>query len=346
MVSRQQKMPAYRKRLLAFALVVSFVGYGLQEIECQPCLAGDAPTQSATGKSATSKLVIVLPTRKPNGDSATALRLNSKTDVNKSRFISALQKGRRHTKLLAENALISSDTLPQKLKKKLQSVEKIGLFDTGQEILPISSEELSAPEQVKSLEVVKEQPQLEHETLAPAISDQSWASGGTDVDVKIINEISADVSPRLSDKSNSGKDKKSSANKMPKNFAVTQQGLFGNAPEVGVGGRRFEVGNLALWAAPNFHHRPLYFEEPNLERYGQYVGGPCIQSAVSAAHFFGRIPLLPYKIGANPPHSRNYTLGRYRPGNCNPRRVEVPEFSSRGLLYQGLFTTGAVFVVP
>lgn len=104
------------------------------------------------------------------------------------------------------------------------------------------------------------------------------------------------------------------------------------------------------WAAPSVYHRPLHFEEPNLERYGHYVAlvedHTCLQSAVSAAHFFGSLPLMPYKLGADPCWERHYVLGCYRPGTCNPHQLIRPELSARGLLYQGLFTTGAVFVTP
>ncbi|QDU88490.1 hypothetical protein Pla175_18680 [Pirellulimonas nuda] len=104
------------------------------------------------------------------------------------------------------------------------------------------------------------------------------------------------------------------------------------------------------WVAPSLYHWPLYFEQPNVERYGHYVavrdGGNCLQSAACAAHFFATIPVLPYKLGADPCHERQYVLGCYRPGSCNPHRLIRPELSARGLLYQGIFTTGVVFITP
>ncbi|MEX2170647.1 MAG: hypothetical protein WD851_15130 [Pirellulales bacterium] len=104
------------------------------------------------------------------------------------------------------------------------------------------------------------------------------------------------------------------------------------------------------WAAPAVYHRPLYFEQPNVERYGHYVsvckGGNCLQSAVCAAHFFGTVPLLPYKIGADPCCERHYVLGAYRPGSCNPHQLVRPEVSCRGLALQGVAVTGLVFLIP
>ena len=60
--------------------------------------------------------------------------------------------------------------------------------------------------------------------------------------------------------------------------------------------------NTFNWVASCFCSNPLYFEEINLERYGYGCGcfGPCcsscVQSAVSAAHFFGTSSALPYKM--------------------------------------------------
>ena len=38
---------------------------------------------------------------------------------------------------------------------------------------------------------------------------------------------------------------------------------------------------------------PLYFEDPQLERYGHSFP-PCCQPLISGAHFFTRLPILPY----------------------------------------------------
>ncbi len=104
------------------------------------------------------------------------------------------------------------------------------------------------------------------------------------------------------------------------------------------------------WAAPGFYHQPLYFEEVNLERYGNYVGcsycGDCAQSVISTAHFFGTVPFMPYKIGADPCCERQYTLGYSRPGNCNPCQLEYPEKSCHGAVYQGLATAGVIWFIP
>jgi len=71
------------------------------------------------------------------------------------------------------------------------------------------------------------------------------------------------------------------------------------------------------WISPVFHYQPLYFEQPNLERYGNGTH-PIFQPAVSSAHFFTSIALVPYKTLTHHPHEKVYTLGTLRPGNCNP----------------------------
>lgn len=92
-----------------------------------------------------------------------------------------------------------------------------------------------------------------------------------------------------------------------------------NSPELG--GLPWAEYTYA-WHSPVFYHNPLYFEQPNLERYG--IGTyPILQPAVSSAHFFTSIALVPYKTLTQHPCEKYYTLGNLRPGNCNPiqRRV-------------------------
>lgn len=73
------------------------------------------------------------------------------------------------------------------------------------------------------------------------------------------------------------------------------------------------------WSATCMHHRPLYFEEINAERYG-YTVSYALQPVISAAKFFATIPALPYKMVVERPRDCIYTLGHYRPGSCVPRR--------------------------
>ena len=69
------------------------------------------------------------------------------------------------------------------------------------------------------------------------------------------------------------------------------------------------------WESPNVAYRPLYFEDENLERYGNHQGN--FQPLVSGFKFYSTVITLPYRVKASGGQCE-YGLGYYRPGNCNP----------------------------
>jgi hypothetical protein len=71
------------------------------------------------------------------------------------------------------------------------------------------------------------------------------------------------------------------------------------------------------WESASFCYSPLYFEQPNIERYGQGVGRP-FASTVSAVKFGADIVTLPVALVCTPPWECSCTLGHHRPGNCAP----------------------------
>ncbi len=97
------------------------------------------------------------------------------------------------------------------------------------------------------------------------------------------------------------------------------------------------------WKASGTCHKPLYFEDVHLERYG-HSWNPVLQPFLSGAHFFTSVVVLPYKIGLNPPNECMYTLGYYRPGSCAPYMIDPLPLSLRGALLQGAAVTGGVFL--
>ncbi len=99
------------------------------------------------------------------------------------------------------------------------------------------------------------------------------------------------------------------------------------------------------WSATALCHRPLYFEQVNLERYG-YTVCPLLQPAISGAHFFLTIPTLPYKMAAQCPRECVYTLGYYRAGSPAPRRWHHVNWDPTAATVQGLVVTGLVFLIP
>jgi hypothetical protein len=112
-----------------------------------------------------------------------------------------------------------------------------------------------------------------------------------------------------------------------------------NAPKFA--GRDF-APTLFTWKASGTCHKPLYFEDVQLERYG-HSWNPIIQPFASGAHFFVSVPLLPYKMGLRPPNECVYTLGYYRPGNCAPYMLEPIPLSLRAAVFQGVGTAAFAF---
>lgn len=111
-----------------------------------------------------------------------------------------------------------------------------------------------------------------------------------------------------------------------------------------VAGRSF-VPSAIQWKASGLCHKPLYFEEVQLERYGHEIG-PILQPLVSTAHFFGNIAILPYKMGIHPPHECQYSLGYYRPGDCAPYMLPPVPISLRGAAVQAGAVIGGAALVP
>lgn len=119
--------------------------------------------------------------------------------------------------------------------------------------------------------------------------------------------------------------------------------------ECGLGGDEFRPRTWEpitfTWKASALCHKPLYFEQVALERYGHTVGLG-LQPVVSAAHFFLTVPILPYKMGLYPPNECIYTLGYYRPGSCAPYLLDPLPISIRAALFEGAAVTAGVLILP
>ena len=98
------------------------------------------------------------------------------------------------------------------------------------------------------------------------------------------------------------------------------------------------------WKASGLCHKPLYFEEVQVERYGHTVG-PILQPIASGAHFFVSVLALPYSMGMYPPHECMYALGYYRPGSCAPLMIEPIPLSVRGGLAAGGAAVGLSAII-
>jgi len=120
-------------------------------------------------------------------------------------------------------------------------------------------------------------------------------------------------------------------------------------PECGLGNKEYTARSFSpityTWKASGLCHKPLVFEEPQLERYGHSLR-PIFQPICSAAHFFVCVPAMPYILGVETPNECVYTLGYYRPGSCAPYTIDPLPLSVRGLLFQGAAVTGFLLVMP
>jgi hypothetical protein len=92
-------------------------------------------------------------------------------------------------------------------------------------------------------------------------------------------------------------------------------------------------------------HKPLYFEEVQLERYG-HTAGPFRQPIISGAHFMLNLALLPYHMGINPPTECQYVLGYYRPGNCAPWMIPPFPLSLEGAKWEIGAALGMIYLIP
>lgn len=96
------------------------------------------------------------------------------------------------------------------------------------------------------------------------------------------------------------------------------------------------------WKASALCHKPLYFQQPKLERYGHTFG--ILTPIISMGHFFVMVPCLPYNMGMELPWECVYPLGWYRPGDCAPYTIGPLPLSLRGAALQGVVTTGFWFL--
>jgi hypothetical protein len=99
------------------------------------------------------------------------------------------------------------------------------------------------------------------------------------------------------------------------------------------------------WKASGLCHKPLYFEQVGVERYGHSMT-PLLQDVMCGVHFFATLPCLPYLIGMCPPHECQYSLGYYRPGNCAPYLVDPLPLSARGGLLEATAIIGGILIIP
>lgn len=133
--------------------------------------------------------------------------------------------------------------------------------------------------------------------------------------------------------------------RMPEGYKDYSESLFPATPNSNVGHRLDGPDIVHTWEAANLWHQPLYFDDQLLERYGE-TPLPRYQPILSAAHFFGTIPMMPYKMSIDRPFDCVSTLGYYRPGSPTPcigRRIPR---DARAFTWESGAWLGLVFLVP
>jgi hypothetical protein len=116
-----------------------------------------------------------------------------------------------------------------------------------------------------------------------------------------------------------------------------------------IGGAPFQWRAFApttfTWTASALCHKPLYFEDVQLERYG-HMFGPWLQPFASGVQFFATFPILPYEMGLELPNECMYTLGYYRPGDCAPYLLDPFPVSVRSALFEAGAWVGGICLFP
>jgi hypothetical protein len=92
-----------------------------------------------------------------------------------------------------------------------------------------------------------------------------------------------------------------------------------------------------------FRHRPLYFQELNLERCGTTYG--IAQNAVSASHFLTNTALLPYRMATRHPDETVNHWGDCRSDGHYRGDIEPLGCSGRAVLAESAAVAGFVFLL-
>ena len=107
--------------------------------------------------------------------------------------------------------------------------------------------------------------------------------------------------------------------------------------------RRCWAPKTFVWAASALAHKPLFFEDEALERYGHTCGK--WQPLISPAKFFLTFPILPYKMGLTPPNENIYVLGCYRAGDRCPYMLDAIPLSVRASVLEGCGWVGGIAAI-
>lgn len=103
--------------------------------------------------------------------------------------------------------------------------------------------------------------------------------------------------------------------------------------------------SVFAWQASNVCYQPLYFEDPQLERYGHSYPF-FVQPFVSIGRMTVQAVGLPYQMVIDPCCSSVYPLGYYRPGECAPKLIYQIPLNAEAALVEAGAITGVYFLFP
>ncbi len=213
------------------------------------------------------------------------------------------------------------------------------LFDNSQDFsMPDFEPSLAEPGRIDDLQIEDiTTPDAESFVLGSPVQDDAFGSGTDPVGRSAISSVEEDCQAELAKMKDNGIDSVgldiSGSDQSGQNLPFPYQ----CAPTDELFADRSWAGTTYMWKASALCHKPLYFEDGRLERYGHSLG-PYVQPIASGAHFFATLPILPYKMGLRTPNECVYALGHYRPGNCAPYLLNPVPISTRAVAFQ----TGAV----
>jgi hypothetical protein len=134
-----------------------------------------------------------------------------------------------------------------------------------------------------------------------------------------------------------------SAGTLPPNRAAMRFAGAGQELQA-IGFSRGVTETQVNWDAPALCHRPLFFEDINLERHGYHV--KYLQPLFSGAHFVTRLPAMPYLAVSERSRVCNYTLGHYHPGSWAPYVWYYPRPSLTASAIEAGLVTGLILAIP
>lgn len=172
-------------------------------------------------------------------------------------------------------------------------------------------------------------PPIEPDGLQDIASLKADPALENDEGLRPIGEVGVDIRPEVGE--------------LPTNYAAPRFARVGEMREPPGAKRDWRMYNFN-WECKGLCYGPLRFQEVNLERHGYSLG--LAQPAVSAAHFFATLPLLPYKMTVNKARDCQYCLGYYRPGSYAPFQRNRMPLRLDGAMVELLTITGTVFVLP